>query len=82
VHPVSCILKVKAVGGLFSLILVWFGGAQVADGWNTVTPAMEIPRSIPYGAVLCGGLLMLVRSVQALFGPPRAVREAEGGDER
>ena len=64
---------------LFAAILIWFGGAQVAAAWDTVTPALEIPRSVPYAAVPFGGALMLVRATQALFGPSRAAREAEGG---
>ena len=53
---------------VFSAILVWYGGAQVINAWSTVTPAMEIPRSVPYAAVPFGGALMLLRSLQALLG--------------
>jgi len=62
----------------FSAILVWYGGAQVIGAWDTVTPAMEIPRSVPYAAVPFGGALMLLRSMQALLAPARADEEETG----
>lgn len=60
---------------VFSLLLVWYGGVQAWNGWNTVTPVLEIPRTVPYAAVPFGGLLMLVRSVQALFSEPPGLDE-------
>ena len=33
-------------------------------GWSGVTPATEISRAVPYGAVATGGGLMLIRSLQ------------------
>jgi C4-dicarboxylate transporter DctM subunit len=53
---------------LFSLLLVVYGGLQAIRAWHTVTPALEIPRSIPYAAVPFGGALMLLRSLQMLAG--------------
>lgn len=37
-------------------------------GWNAVTPATEMSRAIPYGAVAAGGALMLIRSFGHLVG--------------
>ena len=66
---------------VFSIILIWFGGVQVVKGWNTVTPVLEIPRSVPYAAVPFGGVLMLIRSLQALFERTSSER-GQGGLER
>ncbi len=52
---------------VFSCILIWYGATLTAGGWNVVTPATEIPRSIPYAAVPFGGLLMLIRSIEYLI---------------
>ena len=49
---------------IFSMIVVWYGAKLTVHGWHAVTPATEIPRSIPYAAVPFGGLLMLVRSME------------------
>ena len=63
---------------VFSLLLIGYGGVQVWNGWNTVTPVLEIPRSVPYAAVPFGGLLMLIRSLEALL-RPLPVTEGEEG---
>jgi TRAP-type C4-dicarboxylate transport system permease small subunit len=62
---------------VFSLLLIGFGGVQMWHGWNTVTPVLEIPRSVPYAAVPFGGVLMLVRSLEALLRPLPAIDSVE-----
>ena len=67
-------LNVKAAGAVrilttilvivFSCIVIWYGLKLTINGWHVVTPAMEIPRSIPYAAVPFGGILMLIRSIE------------------
>jgi len=69
---------------VFSLILLVEGWGMVMRNVRVITPAMEIPRSVPYAALPAGGLLMLVRSVQILVrnargpGPPSPPDEAAG----
>lgn len=48
----------------FSLILVVKGGQMAWRNLPVRTPAMEIPRALPYAAVPAGGALMLIRSLQ------------------
>ena len=62
---------------VFSVILIWFGTVQVIQGWNTVTPVLEIPRWVPYAAVPFGGLLMLLGSLQELFARTPELSEGE-----
>ncbi len=61
---------------IFALLLIGYGGAQTWNGWNTVTPVLEIPRSVPYAAVSFGGLLMLIRALEAVFRPLPVEEEA------
>ena len=49
---------------VFSCIVVWYGSVLTINGWDAVTPATEIPRSIPYAAVPFGGALMMIRSIE------------------
>ena len=52
---------------IFSIVVLWYGAFLTIAGWHIVTPATEIPRSIPYAAVPFGGLLMLIRSIEDLI---------------
>jgi C4-dicarboxylate transporter DctQ subunit len=52
---------------VFSCIVIWYGLRLTMNGWHVVTPATEIPRSIPYAAVPFGGILMLIRSIEYLI---------------
>jgi len=58
----SCLLVT-----LFTVLIIWFGCRLTVNGWSSITPALEIPRSIPYAAVPVGGILMLIRAVENLF---------------
>ena len=63
-------LTVKIVSSLlviaFAVMIVWFGFRLAVNGWNSITPALEIPRTFPYAAVPAGGILMLIRAVEGL----------------
>ncbi len=48
----------------FTAILIWFGIRMTTAGAHSITPALEIPKSIPYAAVPAGGLLMAVRTIE------------------
>ena len=52
---------------VFSILLIWLGSIQVYHGFNSVTPALEMPRSIPYAAIPLGGILILIRSIEELI---------------
>lgn len=54
-------LVVLATGLVFGNGLIYMGW-----GWHAVTPATEISRALPYGAVAAGGGLMLIRALQLL----------------
>jgi TRAP-type C4-dicarboxylate transport system permease small subunit len=43
-------------------VVLGTGLLYMSWGWNAVTPATEMSRAIPYGAVAAGGGLMLIRS--------------------
>jgi C4-dicarboxylate transporter DctQ subunit len=62
---------------LFSLIVFVFGVNLTVKGWDATTPALEMPRSIPYGAIPFGGLLMLIRSSQYLYRQVRCLQRGE-----
>ncbi len=49
---------------VFSLILLVKGFEMAWRNIPVRTPAMEIPRALPYAAVPAGGTLMLIRSLQ------------------
>ena len=51
---------------LSSVIIVVYGCHLVHRGMRITTPALEIPRAVPYAAVPLGGLLMLFRSGEML----------------
>ena len=55
----SCILVI-----LFSAMILWFGIRFAGKGIDSITPALEIPRAVPYAAVPVGGLLMLIRGIE------------------
>lgn len=74
----------RVVEILVALILVGFAGLVFVEGMGmaarnmtVVTPAMEIPRAIPYGSVAGGGALMLLRSLELLL---RSVRGGHNGE--
>ena len=52
---------------IFSLLMLWEGGGLAWRNLDVVTPAMEIPRAVPYAAMPAGGFLMLLRSIEILF---------------
>ena len=52
---------------LATLIVFGTGLIYMSWGWNAVTPATEISRAIPYGAVAAGGALMLIRAMGLLI---------------
>ncbi len=60
---------------LFSLLLLGFGLRFAVKGLDSITPALEIPRAIPYGAVPVGGLLMLIRGIELSMKLIRSWRE-------
>lgn len=49
---------------VFTIFLIWFGMRLTITGWQSITPALEIPRSVPYAAIPIGGTMMLFRSIQ------------------
>ena len=49
---------------LFSVLLLGFGIRFTGRGLESITPALEIPRAVPYAAVPVGGLLMLIRGIE------------------
>jgi len=55
-------------------IIVWFGTRLAIEGWVVKTPALEMPRTIPYAAVPLGGLLMAIRSIEAFARQVRSFR--------
>lgn len=52
---------------LFSVMLIIFGIRFVMVGWHSITPAIEIRKSFTYAAVPIGGLLMIIRTVEAMI---------------
>ena len=48
----------------FTVFLVWFGIRFTITGAQSITPALEIPRSIPYAAIPIGGATMMLRNIQ------------------
>ncbi|MBN2128151.1 MAG: TRAP transporter small permease [Sedimentisphaerales bacterium] len=65
---------VVAFGGL----LLWYGVELVLTGRASVTPALELPRSVGYAAVPVGGLLIVVRGLGRLVGTVRGERGEAG----
>jgi len=47
-------------------IIFWYGCRLTINAWNVKTPALEISYSVPYAAVPLGGILMMLRSLEAL----------------
>ncbi len=73
----------RAAGVLVGLLLTVFSLILLVKGlemaWRNIpvrTPAMEIPRALPYAAVPAGGALMLVRSLQLVWRRARGEGEA------
>lgn len=70
---------------VFSALVLWFGVKLAVGGWVVKTPALEIPRTIPYAAVPLGGALMLLRSIEdsvrqvRYFGKPAPAVNAASG---
>jgi TRAP-type C4-dicarboxylate transport system permease small subunit len=60
-------------------LLVW-GVIVTGKGWHTVTPALELPRSVPYAAVPLGAFLMLVRSGEQLVSDLQRFRRPAAED--
>lgn len=52
---------------LFSVLLIQQGWGMARRNLHVLTPAMELPRAIPYSAVFGGGVLMLLRSTELLI---------------
>ncbi len=50
----------------FCIYLTIYGWQFVRRNWQVHTPALEWSRAVPYSAIPVGGLLMLIRSLQAL----------------
>ena len=59
VKNLSCLLVI-----IFALLLIWFGIRLAVTGAGSVTPALEIPRTIPYASIPVGGLLLLIRAIE------------------
>lgn len=59
---------------LFAMVVIWYGMIQAWRGFAVVTPALEMPRTIPYAAVPFGGVLILIRSMESLV---RDIRKRE-----
>lgn len=58
---------------IVALLLIIFSSLLVYQGWiftwsnrNVLTPSLEWSRSVPYSAVVGGGVLMLIRSIEIL----------------
>ena len=68
-------IGVAALVVLASGIIFFYGLVYMNWGWQAVTPATEIPRAIPYGAVGAGGMLMLIRSAGLLFKEIAALKQ-------
>jgi len=56
----SCII-------VFCVILVWYGWPLALRNAHQVSPVAQIPMIIPYGAVVAGGVLILVNAVALMF---------------
>lgn len=73
---------------VFSGLVLWFGMRLAIGGWVVKTPALEMPRTIPYAAVPLGGALMLVRSIEDVvrqirgFGKPASAANAASSPSR
>ena len=65
----GALMRVLVAGLVVVATLIVFGTGlmYMSWGWNAVTPATEISRAIPYGAVAAGGALMLIRAVGLLI---------------
>lgn len=50
----------------FCLLLMVYGGALTIDSWIVKTAVMEIPRSCLYASVPVGGVLMFLRTLEAV----------------
>lgn len=68
-------LVVVASGVIFVNGLIY-----LSWGWHAVTPATEISRALPYGAVAAGGGLMLIRSFGLLIEEITAIKRGENDD--
>lgn len=70
-RPFQALVAVAVI--LFAAILLYEGILMVIRNVAVRTPAMEIPRAIPFAAIPAGGALMLLRGLHMLIrpGPPR-----------
>jgi len=62
----ACVV-VDAAVIVFAALLLYEGAKMAVRNIPVATPAMEIPRAIPYAALPAGGALMLLRTGESLF---------------
>ena len=58
---------------LFTVVLLVLGAGLTWKSRGVTTPALEIPRAIPYAAIPAGAFLMLIRGVECLI---REIRQS------
>ena len=51
----------------FQIVAGYYGGVMVSLTTTQITPALEIPQAIAYGAIPCGMIFMIVMTVQKLL---------------
>ena len=70
------ILVLTCIGG-FCALLIWEGLPAAINNMRQLSPAMQIPMTIPYLAVPVGAALMLIKVLCLMVLPENAMRNEE-----
>lgn len=72
VRRVIQLLVLACIGG-FCVLLIWQGLPAAIDNMRQMSPAMQIPMTIPYLAIPVGAALMLIKVICLMILPEKAL---------